>query len=273
MAGLQTPSSAIQMAQRQAERTDAFIATLSKADMDRPTPCTGWLVRDVVAHLISGGESLRDTLRAVVEGRPTQAFSLTDQAVINQHGVDAYRDLPDLPRRFSAMLDGIKEVLADIQTRGLQKQPFSYFAEITPEQLAALLTADVATHQWDLGQAVGRPQLPDPDILAGALPRMLEEVLPKTFLPDRARGLVCTYGIELTDVPDGHWLIDVHDGQVAVKRKPIDGARVKTITDAATFVLLSYGRLKPLGLMLRGKLKTRGNPLLGLKFGSLFQKV
>jgi putative sterol carrier protein len=60
---------------------------------------------------------------------------------------------------------------------------------------------------------------------------------------------------------------------MAVSRTPISTARVKTITDAATFVLMSYGRLNPVGQMLRGKVKTRGNPLLGMKFGTLFQKV
>jgi len=261
------------MAQRQAERTDRFIAGLSTPELERATLCKGWLVRDIVAHMLAGGEALRETLQTVIDGHPTPGFDLRDQSVINQRGVDAYRDLPDLPTRFSRMVEGIQDVFAQIETKGLQKTTFMFFAPMTPEQLSALLAADVATHQWDLGQAVGRPQLPDPDILAGALPQMIEEVLPKTFLPDKARGLVCSYGIELTDIPDGQWVINVNDGQIAVSRKSIAEARVKTITDAGTFVLLSYGRLNAIGQMLRGKVKTRGNPLLGMKFGSLFQKV
>jgi uncharacterized protein (TIGR03083 family) len=266
-------SPAIQAAQRQAERTDRFIASLSTPELDKPTPCKGWLVRDVVAHMVAGGEGVRDTLQAVVDGQPTQGYDLREQAAINQAGVGAYRDLPDLPGRFSTMLERIKEVFAEIEAKGLQKTPFMFFAELTPEQLTAMLTGDVATHQWDLGQAVGRPQLPDAAILADALPQMLEEVLPKTFLPNQARGLSCTFGIRLTDIPDGQWVVDVDDGRIAVSRKSIAGARVKTITDAGTFVLLSYGRLNPIRQLLRGKVKSRGNPLLGMKFGSLFQKV
>jgi uncharacterized protein (TIGR03083 family) len=273
MATPEMRSPAIQMAERQAERTNDFISSLSALELEMTTPCKGWLVRDIVAHMLAGGEGVSDTLQAVVDGRPTPGFDLRDQGAINQRGVAAYRDLTDLPQRFSGMIERIKGVFAQIETKGLQKTPFMFFAEMTPEQLSALLAADVATHLWDLGQAVGRRQLPDASILAGALPQMIEEVLPKTFLPDQARGLVCSYGIQLTDIPNGQWVINVNDGQIGVARKSIAKAKVKTITDAGTFVLLSYGRLNPIGQILRGKVKTRGNPLLGLKFGSLFQKV
>jgi uncharacterized protein (TIGR03083 family) len=273
MVSAEPHGSAIKMAERQAERTHGFIVTLSQPELERPTPCKGWLVRDILAHMVAGGEAVADTLQAVVNGQPTTGFDLREQGAINERGVAAYRNLPNLQERFGLMLERIKAVFAQIEAKALQKSPFMFFAEMTPEQLSALLTADVATHQWDLGQAVGRAQLPDPDILAGALPQMIEEVLPKTFLPDRSRGLVCRYGIELTDLPEGQWVIDVNDGHMAVSRTPISTARVKTITDAATFVLMSYGRLNPVGQMLRGKVKTRGNPLLGMKFGTLFQKV
>ena len=268
-----THSQAIEAVQEQAERTGRFIAGLSQPELDRPTPCKGWLVRDILAHLVTGGEGVRDTLRAVAASQPTPAYDLRDQGVLNQRGVDSCRNDADLPERFQRMLGDLKEVIADIEAKGLQRAPFRFFAEMTPEQLSALLTADVATHLWDLGQAVGRPQPPDPAILAKALPQMLVEVLPKTFLPDRARGLVCTYGIKLTDIPNGEWLADVNDGTISITRAPIAAAQVKTIADAGTFVLISYGRLSPLGQVLRGKVKSRGNPLLAMKFGTLFQKV
>jgi uncharacterized protein (TIGR03083 family) len=33
-------------------KTDSLLASISESDLDRPTPCPGWSVRDVVSHLI-----------------------------------------------------------------------------------------------------------------------------------------------------------------------------------------------------------------------------
>jgi hypothetical protein len=79
--------------------------------------------------------------------------------------------------------------------------------------------------------------------------------------------------LKLTDIPRGEWVIDINKGAIAVRRESIDRARVRTITDAGTFLLITYGRLNPILRILRGRVKTGGNPLLGLKFGSLFLKV
>lgn len=264
---------AFEAARRQALQLVDLVNTLHEADMEKATPCKGWTVRDILAHTTSGGERINGYLSAVLEGRPTEGFNLRDQAAINQQGVEACRNDPALVERFRLVVQQAIDRFDEIQLRGLERQPFVFFASITPMELAALLAADLATHQWDYGQAVGRPRLPDPAILAAALPVMIEELLPKTFLPHKARGLQCSYGIHLTDVPDGEWVVDVNRGHIAVHRQAAAGGRVRTTTDAGRFVLLSYGRLKPLPEMLRGHLKSRGNPLLAMKFGTLFQKV
>ncbi|HLQ35877.1 MAG TPA: maleylpyruvate isomerase family mycothiol-dependent enzyme [Chloroflexota bacterium] len=260
-------------ASAQALKIVELTRTLTPADMERPTPCKGWMVRDILAHTTSGGERINGYLRAVLEDRPTEAFSLADTAAINQRGVDSCRDDPDLVRHFGEVVDEGLRLFGEIEAGGLGDRPFMFFAVMTPTELAASLAADLATHQWDYGQALKRPQPPDASILAKTLPSMLEQILPKTFLPEKAGTLVCSYGIKLTDVQAGEWIIDINGGQIAVRRESIAPARVKTITDAGTFVLLSYGRLNPILQMLRGRVKSHGNPLLAMKFGSLFQKA
>lgn len=59
---------------------------------------------------------------------------------------------------------------------------------------------------------------------------------------------------------DGTWVVAVDNNTIAVLRRPIADARVKTITDVSTFVLVSYGRINLLGQILRGKNKSRGIP-------------
>lgn len=263
----------IEAIRRQVRRLEAFVKTLTPADLERPTPCKGWLVRDLLAHNASGAEGVNGFLEAVLAGRPTEGFTLADQGAINQAGVDKYRDAPNLTEIFEREMNRALGLLDQTVERGLTKTRFNFFAPITVEQLAGLLAADVATHEWDYGKAVARPRVPDPGILAGALPVLIEDVLPLTFLPEKAGTLACTYGIKLTDIPNGEWVIAIDNGRVAVRREPIARARVKTTTDAGTFLLITYGRINPLVQILRGRVKTGGNPLLGMKFGSLFQKV
>lgn len=258
---------------RQARRLQTFVNTFAPEDLERLTPCQGWQVRDLLAHNASGAETIAGYLEAVIAGRPTQGYDLSQQTALNQAGVAKYRNDPHLVKVFHNHVERALIRLDEIQTLGLADQPFHFFAEITPAQLAGTLTADLAVHSWDYGRAVGRPQRPDPSILEGALPRLIEEIMPKIFRPDKAARLVCTYGFRLTDIPNGDWLFDVDRGRLAVRREPIDGARVRTITDAGTFLLVSYGRLSPLFEILSRRVRTLGNPILGLKFGSLFQKV
>lgn len=260
-------------AARQARGLVALTETFTAEDMERPTPCKGWTVWDILAHNASGGERVNGYLNAILENHPSAGYALSETGTINQQGVDGCRDDPDLVLRFGRAVDAAIRLFGEIQARGLEQRPFMFFTMMTPTELAALLTADLATHQWDYGQALKRPERPDASILATVLPSMLEDTLPKTFLPEKAGTLACTYGIKLTDVPEGEWVVDVHDQHVAVRRAPITSARVKTTTDAGTFVLLSYGRLNPVLQMLTARVKGQGNPILAMKFGSLFQKV
>ncbi|WP_435820017.1 maleylpyruvate isomerase N-terminal domain-containing protein [Micromonospora purpureochromogenes] len=45
-------------------RLDGVLRTLTEADLDRPTPCPPWAVRDLVAHVSTGAGRLVDMLAA-----------------------------------------------------------------------------------------------------------------------------------------------------------------------------------------------------------------
>src|SRR3712207_685892 len=91
----------IEAARQQVRRLEAFVKTLTPADLERPTPCKGWLVRDLLAHNTAGAEGISGYLEALIAGRPTEPYNLADQGTINQAGVDKYRNDPDLIGRIS----------------------------------------------------------------------------------------------------------------------------------------------------------------------------
>ncbi|SCG69603.1 maleylpyruvate isomerase family mycothiol-dependent enzyme [Micromonospora halophytica] len=50
-------------------RLDDILRTLDEADLDRPTPCPPWTVRDLVAHVSTGAGRLTDMLAAPAPNR------------------------------------------------------------------------------------------------------------------------------------------------------------------------------------------------------------
>lgn len=49
----------------------ALVAEIPDDDFDRPSGCAGWLVRDVVCHLVIGAQDILITLVTPAEGAPT----------------------------------------------------------------------------------------------------------------------------------------------------------------------------------------------------------
>lgn len=48
--------------------TRARLATLTAADLDRPSPCVGWNIRNLLSHLVGGNLRFGQALR----GQPTR---------------------------------------------------------------------------------------------------------------------------------------------------------------------------------------------------------
>ena len=124
------------VAERFRRRADAFEALITSTPPERwanPSPCEGWLARDVVAHIVGFfREELRDKAGVTlspspsVEDDPAGAFRVTRQAV---QGV---LDDPATPADVAKYLD-------------------------------AALSFDLPQHWWDLAKARGQDATMDPE--------------------------------------------------------------------------------------------------------------
>lgn len=154
------------------ERADlaAFLATLSPQQWQAPTLCHGWLVRDVVAHVISYDDalSMRDLLAFVIQGRlrPGQ---------VNAVAMARYKTCS--PRELLELLTG----------------------HLQPSGLTAALGGRVALvegliHHQDIRRPLGQPRVIPPERLLPALRTAL-------IAPDIS-GLWRTRGVRLvaTDI-------------------------------------------------------------------------
>lgn len=123
---------------------------------DAPSPCEGWVARDIVRHLVEWVPWW------VSEGIRHRIVVATD---VDDDPVAAWAQLRD---QFQAMLDR-----PDAETETFDSEMFG--GEL-PLGIAAerFVTGDILIHTWDLARATGQETTIDPELAA----RMYEEMLP-----------------------------------------------------------------------------------------------
>jgi uncharacterized protein (TIGR03086 family) len=118
-----------EIAERYRQRADAFEALIDSTPPERwasPSPCDGWLARDIVAHVVRhSAETLHD--KAGVQTAPM------------------HTELDDPAAGFRSIRAAVEEVLDDSET------PTS-----VAMYLDAALSFDLPQHWWDLARATGQ---------------------------------------------------------------------------------------------------------------------
>jgi uncharacterized protein (TIGR03086 family) len=142
---------------RAVQATIGVVSQLSPADLDRPTPCAGWTLADLLAHMTAQ----HDGWVAAATG----------------DGGDLSRWQPGPPAA-----DPVKEyaaaagrVLAAFGAGGVLDREF-VLAELSPvlrfpaAQAISFHFIDYLVHGWDVARSLGVDYEPEPDLLAAALP-------------------------------------------------------------------------------------------------------
>lgn len=144
---------------------------------DAPTPCAGWVARDIVVHLVEWVPPLLDAGAGV---RIDGLASPSDDPAGAWHGL----------RR------AIDDVLAD---PGVSERRFDHpqaGSHPLDEAVEMFVLGDVVVHTWDLARATGQDEHLDPELVHGQLlgmetldPGMLEasgHYGPRVPVPDDA---------------------------------------------------------------------------------------
>ena len=132
------------------------LAGVQPDQMDNPTPCKSWKVRDVINHLVGGSYFFASATNA------------------GEH-VDDGSEAPDFASGdYQAAYDeGARQAIAAFATPGaLEKTVKLPFGEFPGAGFMGLATTDTFTHAWDLAKATGQstdlaPELAE-QLLTGA---------------------------------------------------------------------------------------------------------
>ena len=128
---------------------DALVQRIGRADLDRPTPCAGWTLRDLVAHLIVQDHGFA----AAAQGR----------------GCDptVWEPGPPPADPVAAHAGAVDRVLAayaaeDVLDRLVDLPEISTERQFTGAQALGFHTVDHVVHAWDVARSLGRTYtLPD----------------------------------------------------------------------------------------------------------------
>jgi uncharacterized protein (TIGR03086 family) len=171
-------------AHRQAlEQASTYVARISPDDLGRPTPCAGWVLQQLLDHMV--GQHLGF------------AVVVRDGAA----GPEAYHPQPFTPASWQASVDVLLAAFdaADLDARVVEVE----LDPVRPLPVSSLVVAqwlDTVVHTWDIAATLGESFRPDDDV-ATAMARIA------TTIPDDDRrdvpGAAFGHAVDGDDSPWG----------------------------------------------------------------------
>ena len=154
-----------QILRRACDSTGTVLAALRPADLDRPTPCASWTVRDVVNHVLGG----------------TGFFAeLAETGMVADGDEDPDFTAGDFNGTFRSQASRL--VAAFSAPGAMDKMMKMPIGDLPGSVCVWIAAGDIFTHGWDLAKATGRPTDLDPELAAA----LLAGIMP--LLPDSMRG-------------------------------------------------------------------------------------
>ena len=142
---------------------DALVDPLDEADWERPTPCEGWTVADVVLHLAQTDELARPSAAGrFAEGLNVLAGGLDRQGNVDDGAaamVASERGMPNvaLLERWRA---GAAELRATLASSDPHQRVDWVAGQLSVQTLATTRLAECWIHTGDVAAAFGKTQVP-----------------------------------------------------------------------------------------------------------------
>ena len=98
----------------------------------------------------------------------------------------------------------------------------------------------------------------------------LVKLLPKAFLPEQAKGINATIGIQAEGEGGGDWVIKIHNGKCEVSEGKQDKTDLHLASDTQTIMNVFTGKLDGMRAFMKGDIQFKGSMGLAMKLSKLF---
>ena len=144
--------------------TERVLADVKADQMDDPTPCASWNVRDLVNHIVGG----------------TTYFAVAAETGVAPDNSRVDYTAGDFTATFAT---GARRAVAAFAAEGTMDKVLKLpFGELPASIFVFIAATDTFTHGWDLAKATGQSTDLDPETAAELLAAV------SGFLPDSFRG-------------------------------------------------------------------------------------
>ncbi|MET0276493.1 MAG: TIGR03086 family metal-binding protein [Acidimicrobiia bacterium] len=137
------------------QETKRVVDGIEPAQLDNPTPCTEWTVRDVLNHITAGARMF-----AIAAEQGSVPDDQLGELMMGDNLGDDYR---------ASFRSAADDAITAFSAPGvLDKMVVLPFGEMPAGVGLNIAIFDVSTHTWDLAQGSGQQTQFDPDVLESA---------------------------------------------------------------------------------------------------------
>ncbi len=128
----------------------AMVAAVEPSHWDRPTPCAGWSVFDVVDHVVAG-----ERFTAMTLGGASLSEASAAGVGLDPHNGDVMAQVNEAAATALVAFDGSLARIIEHRV-----------GPVTARRVLGFRIVDQLGHTWDVGTAIGTVVVLDPDALA-----------------------------------------------------------------------------------------------------------
>jgi len=96
-------------------------------------------------------------------------------------------------------------------------------------------------------------------------------LMPKSFLPEKAQGVDAILQFHLSGEQAGDWAVTIRDGACSVMQGSVESPTLAISADGNDYLDVLTGKLNPMQAFGAGKIKLKGNLNLALKMMTYFK--
>ena len=270
------PQERIQLLKTESDRLKQFLSALPDDAWSNPTACEAWEVRDVVAHMVMGGEMFAGNItRGLANDQspsagmpPAGSSDMAARQVANaKRAIDIRESLGEqLLASFGERCDDLDRLLAGTGPQDWEKPCFHPAATLSIRTYVDLRIAELIVHEWDI-----RSKLESSARLREVcLPAMMDVlsafIVGYLFNPGSKLENTVRYRFELSGAAPSKHDIVVEDGKSRLQPAGSASPDATFRCDTKTFVLLAYERITMAEALGNGRIAVEGNRELADEF-------